>query len=243
MQGRSTGTRTVLSEVHANEPTGPWTSGRARPELSDPSRPTLGWVPAVDLVLFDLGGVLLELGGIEAMGEMAGIDDDEEIWRRWLACPWVRRFERGGCTPEEFAAGVVDEWALPVEPAAFLASFATWPRGPYPGAVELVAEVQALVPVGVLSNTNALHWEQHGQMLSFLDGFDHRFLSFELGLLKPDRDLFERIALLVPFAPHRVLFLDDNQVNVDGARAAGFGAARALGPDGARTALAAAGVL
>jgi HAD superfamily hydrolase (TIGR01509 family) len=200
-------------------------------------------MPPVELVLFDLGGVLIELGGLGAMGEMAGLSDEDEIWRRWLACPWVRSFERGSCSPEDFAAGVVDEWGLPVSPADFLASFAGWFRGPYPGAVELVAEVQAQVPVGMLSNTNALHWAEHGTTLAFLETFDHRFLSFELGLLKPDRDLFDRIAELVPRARDRVLFLDDNQINVDGAREAGFAAERALGPDGARAALVAAGVL
>jgi HAD superfamily hydrolase (TIGR01509 family) len=199
--------------------------------------------PHVELVLFDLGGVLVELGGVGAMGEMAGLADEDETWRRWLECRWVRAFERGGCTPEDFAAGMVDDWALPVTADDFLASFRGWVRGPYAGAIELVDEVQARVPIGLLSNTNALHWAEHGDALSFLDRFDHRFLSFELGLLKPDRDLFDRIAQLVPPERDRVLFLDDNQINVDGARAAGFQAERAVGPGGARAALVEAGVI
>jgi putative hydrolase of the HAD superfamily len=200
-------------------------------------------VPAIDVVLFDLGGVLVELGGIGAMGELSGIADEEELWRRWLGCPWVREFERGGCSPEAFAAGVVEDWGLPLSPAEFLSSFATWIVGPYPGAVELATEVQARVPIGLLSNTNALHWAEHGAALGFVDAFDHRFLSFELGVLKPDRALFDRIAGLLPSARERVLLLDDNQINVDGARAAGFRAERTVGPQAARAALVEAGVL
>jgi hypothetical protein len=49
----------------------------------------------IDLVLFDLGGVLIELGGVAAMMELAGIDTDDELWLRWLSCRWVRTFERG----------------------------------------------------------------------------------------------------------------------------------------------------
>jgi putative hydrolase of the HAD superfamily len=177
------------------------------------------------------------------MGQMAGITDEDEVWRRWLECRWVRAFERGDCTPEDFAAGMVEDWGLAQAAEEFLASFRGWVRGPYPGAIELVDEVQARVPIGLLSNTNALHWAVHGHALSFLDRFDHRFLSFELGLLKPDRDLFDHIAELVPVERGRVLFLDDNLINVEGARAAGFRAERVLGPEGARTALVAAGVI
>jgi HAD superfamily hydrolase (TIGR01509 family) len=213
---------------------GPWPATPAR---------SLGPVPDIDLVLFDLGGVLIELGGMSAMRDLAGLDDDDEVWRRWLACPWVRTFERGGCSPEEFAAGLVEDWGLSVTPQAFLTSFAAWPRGPYPGAPELVAEVQQIAAVGCLSNTNALHWERHGAMVELVGRFEHRFLSFELGLLKPDRELFERIAELVPVRAERVLFLDDNQVNVDGAAAVGFHAERARGVDEARAALVAGGVL
>jgi putative hydrolase of the HAD superfamily len=197
----------------------------------------------VELVLFDLGGVLIELGGVGAMGTLAGIEDDDEVWRRWLTCRWVRAFERGDCSPEDFAAGVVADWSLAITPAEFLTGFIGWLRGPYPGAAELVAAVRSVVPVGCLSNTNALHWEEHRHLVEFVDDFDHRFLSFELGLLKPDRDLFYRIAELVPVPPDRVLFLDDNAINVDGALAAGFRAVRTQGVAEARAALEVAGVL
>jgi hypothetical protein len=81
-------------------------------------------VGPIDVVLFDLGGVLVDFGGVAPMKELARIEDDDELWRRWLTCPWVRTFERGGCSPEDFAAGVVREWDLPVAPEDFLATAA-----------------------------------------------------------------------------------------------------------------------
>lgn len=50
----------------------------------------------MEAVVFDLGGVLAEFGGMESMRRLSGIVDDEELWRRWLTCRWVRRFEGGG---------------------------------------------------------------------------------------------------------------------------------------------------
>jgi len=198
---------------------------------------------AVDVVLFDLGGVLIDFGGVAPMRELTGIESDDELWRRWLTCRWVRSFERGDCSAEDFAAGIVRDWGLPATPEAFLDSFGSWLAGPLAGAGELVNAVRAAVPVGCLSNTNALHWERHFASWPLLDGFDYRFLSFELGLLKPDREMFDRVAALLPAPPSRVLFLDDNSLNVDGAAAAGFAAVRVRGVSEAQSALERAGVL
>lgn len=197
----------------------------------------------VDLVLFDLGGVLIEVAGVRAMLELTGMASEEELWRRWLTCRWVRRFESGGCSETEFAAGVVADWQLDLSAAAFLQAFREWPTQPLPGAVELVAQTRASVATGCFSNTNALHW--HDQVAGWpLAGlFDLRFLSFELGILKPDVAAFAHVAGLLEVPAERVLFLDDNAVNVEGALAAGFQATRAAGVDEARQRLVEAAVL
>jgi putative hydrolase of the HAD superfamily len=197
----------------------------------------------IDIVLFDLGGVLIDFGGVDAMKELSGIDDDELLWHRWLACPWVRRFECGHCSNIEFAAGVVGDWDLDVTPDDFLDRFQAWLGGPFPGAEALVEQVRRTHPAGCLSNTNALHWDKNFAEWSILDAFDFRFLSFQLGVVKPDRDLFERVAELLPVNADRVLFLDDNLVNVEGAREVGFVAAHVRGVDEARHALVDNGVL
>jgi HAD superfamily hydrolase (TIGR01509 family) len=196
-----------------------------------------------DVVLFDLGGVLIDFGGVAPMKELSGIESDDELWSRWLTCRWVRSFERGDCSADDFATGVVGDWGLSVQPDAFLDAFQSWPGGPLPGADQLLERVQQTVPAGCLSNTNALHWEQQFARWPILDAFDYRFLSFELGFVKPDRDAFDRVAQLLPAPPNRVLFLDDNALNVDGATAAGFAAVKVRGVDEAHDALVAAGVL
>ena len=188
----------------------------------------------VDLVLFDLGGVLIELTGVPVMLELTGIESEEELWRRWLTCRWVRRFESGGCSEAEFAAGVVADWQLELSPAAFLGAFRDWPVGPLPGAAELVAQTRARVATACFSNTNALHWHDRIGAWPLVGLFDQRFLSFELGLLKPDQAAFAQVASLLDVPADRVLFLDDNALNVAGATETGFQAVRVDGVDDAR---------
>jgi len=196
-----------------------------------------------DIVLFDLGGVLIDPGGVGPMRDLSGIRSDDELWARRLSCPWVRRFEAGGCSPDEFAAGVVEEWDLEIPPTAFLDAFASWTGGPAPGASELLAEVRDAVPVAFLSNTNAVQWAAHYEGTPLVESFDFRFLSFELGMVKPDREIFETVLAELPAPPQRVLFLDDNSVNVEAAAAVGLPALHVKGVDQARRALEDASVI
>lgn len=196
--------------------------------------------PAV--VLFDLGGVLVDFGGVDAMQQLAGIVDEAELWDRWLTCRWVRAFERGSCSAEAFAAGVVADWALPVSPEEFLSSFRAWVGAPLDGADDLVADVAGVVPVGCLSNTNPEHWAVAGTW-PLCGAFAHRFLSFEVGLVKPDAELFDHVRAALGVEAGSIVFLDDNQMNIDAANAAGFCAHRTRGVDEARAALENVGIL
>jgi glucose-1-phosphatase len=196
-----------------------------------------------DVVVFDLGGVLADFGGLGPLREMSGIDSDEELWRRWLTSEPVRRFERGAGTDDEFAAALVEEWGLPLTAAELLAAFPGWLVGPYDGAVELVREVAEVTRVACFSNTNRIHWEAGVSRWPLIKEFDRAFVSFEIGAVKPDPEAFEVVVRELGVPAGRTLFLDDNQLNVDAAQSVGMQARRALGVDGARAALVDAGVL
>jgi putative hydrolase of the HAD superfamily len=88
-----------------------------------------------------------------------------------------------------------------------------------------------------------MHWEHQVAQWPILDAFDFRFLSFELGLVKPDAELFEEVSVRLPAGPEQVLFLDDNLVNTEAARSSGFSSAQVRGVGQARQALVNLGVL
>ena len=61
----------------------------------------------IDAIVFDIGGVLVELSGVAQMLEWCGGTlGEEELWRRWLSSPGVRRFESGQSNAAEFARAV-----------------------------------------------------------------------------------------------------------------------------------------
>ena len=191
-----------------------------------------------DVLLFDLGGVIVELVGLPAFrGWMAQRMSDDEIWERWILSPTVRSFESGNSDAEAFAAGVIAEFELRVDAQTFLAEFERWAHGPFPGALELLDQLRDRFRLACFSNTNPVHWPRFVGEMGLGDAFHAHFASHELGVLKPDREAYERVVRDLGCAPERVLFLDDNSINVEGARGAGLDAHRVQGPEGARALL------
>jgi HAD superfamily hydrolase (TIGR01509 family) len=199
--------------------------------------------PRIDTILFDLGGVLIELAGIEQMLAWSpGLADTHDLWRRWLHSPAVRRFETGGATRDEFAADIVAEFGLPVTPDAFLAAFTYWPRALYPGATELLGELKSRYRLASVSNTNEIHWTRFRDEWALPDHFHHNFPSHRVGRLKPDVEYFRHVLDELGADPAAVLFVDDNAINVEAAARAGLAAHRVVGPEGVRAALALLGL-
>ena len=96
----------------------------------------------IKVVLFDIGGVLVELSGVSTMLEwMGGRVSRAEMWKMWLSSPTVRAFETGQIQPDPFASQLIEEMSLPVSGGELLKQFATWNLRLFPGALDLVASI------------------------------------------------------------------------------------------------------
>lgn len=189
-------------------------------------------------MVFDLGGVLVELDG--APPAMPG-STLEESWARWLASPMVRAFESGAIDADAFADRMVSSLAPGMSPERFLDRFMGWPIGPYDGAVDLVEGLPDHIITATLSNSNDLHWPLFMAM-GLDEPFEHHFPSHRTGLVKPDAAAFRNVIDGLGFAPAEILFLDDQVANVDAARTCGAQARQVSAVEGARAALIECGV-
>lgn len=192
----------------------------------------------IEVILFDLGGVLVELSGVSVM--LDWMDESmtiEMMWQLWLGSPSVRLFETGRLHQQEFAERLIEEMSLPVKPDEFLDEFTWWPRGLFPGALELINSIPAGYTLAVLSNSNAIHWPRMLQELGLAGRFEHFFASHLIGKIKPDIEIFEHVLDELACAPNHILYVDDNQPNVDTARSLGIQAERTMGIDAAKSVL------
>lgn len=200
--------------------------------------------PDIEVVLFDLGGVLVELTGTTTlMSWTRAHQSPEKLWDFWLTSPTVRAFETGASEPDEFADQLIAELGLAVERAVFIEAFTHWPKRLFRGALDLVAAVPSSLVRATLSNTNSLHWPRLMNEMELADAFDHHFPSHLTGNIKPDRDAFEAVIQQMSWRPESILFLDDNKPNVETAASLDIQAFQVRGVDEARAVLERNGVL
>ena len=184
--------------------------------------------PSIEVVLFDVGGVLIELGGVTPMLDSLGYRmPTEDLWRKWLHSPGARDFETGRIEAREFATRMIEELQLQITHERFLEGFAGWPTGLFPGIVEVLERIPDQYVRAVLSNSNAVHWPQVEIDLGSL--VHHQFVSHRTGHIKPDEAAFLHVSETLHCRPEAILFLDDNLLNVEAARRTGMQAFVARG--------------
>lgn len=194
-----------------------------------------------------MGGVLVRLSGVERLRAWTGPDrSDEEIWHLWLHSRSVRAFESGQIGEAAFAGQLIAELDLRVGPDELLEEFVQWIPDLFPGAREMVEGVVAGVHRATLSNSNALHWPRimnEGDGMGLGRCFDSHFVSHLTGRIKPDPEAFEHAIEALGCRAPSIVFLDDNQINVDAALRLGIRAHRTRGAGEARSVLHGYGLL
>lgn len=174
-------------------------------------------------ILIDMGGVLCR-------------NDEGPVWRSWeqhtgLPGETLRAelYDRG--LKEEFDRGLKHPGGI----AMFLGvrfnvelSLDDW-SGIWNRAVEPDPEMDAFakslaaqVPCSLASTTDMLHHEKLRREMSCMARFEHEFVSYRLGHIKPDAMFYARIIEQLNADPSRVLFIDDREENVRGAANAGM---------------------
>ncbi len=187
------------------------------------------------LILFDLGGVLADLGQ-PARQMQLGISE-EAFWKTWLSSPVARAFELGHIGENDFVARFPRELGLRESADSFRRRFARWHLGLYAGADALLEHLRKDCAVALLSNTNRLHWQSITRQSNCFAAFDGVFLSFRLGCCKPASEAFAKVLEATGTPPSDIVFLDDTRANVEAAERLGIVARQVHGLDAVRAAL------
>jgi HAD superfamily hydrolase (TIGR01509 family) len=185
-------------------------------------------------VIFDLGNVLVYIHP-EAFLQTLGIDSPENrrIYQKKVI-DIVRAYERGEDPTEKFLdnldklfnmhdAGEVHHggngWYSQDD---FQRAMLSIIGRPVPGMEELVRSLAPEVPLGLLSNTNPLHFDACMVNLRVLQFIPSHFLSYRLRSLKPESGIFEQTIELLQLDPRDILYIDDLPENIEAADRAGL---------------------
>ncbi len=169
-------------------------------------------------LVFDLGGVIVQLRGLPILPE-------------WLTSSTPKAFESGLIGSDEFAERIVAELSMNVSPQDYLDYFTKLPICPYPGALDMLHALKSNYTTALFSNSNEIHWPIKMGKMQLKDAFHHHFASHLMGMAKPDEEAYQYVIDSFDVSPQQILFFDDNQMNVDAARKVGMNSERVKGID------------
>lgn len=195
----------------------------------------------VEALLFDLGGVLIELDWDAVFGHWAARSgfDPEMIRARFAFDRAYERHERGEIGAEQYFGSLRERLGIDIPDADFAAGWNRIFAREVAPTVELLREVEGRIPIYGFSNTNAAHqavWTR--DFAAALAPIRKVFASSDIGRRKPELEAFEHVARAIGVPREAILFFDDTPENVAGARSAGLQAVHVRSPDDVARALA-----
>lgn len=182
----------------------------------------------IELVCFDLGGVLIRLcDGWEDARLRAGIRDCQpktNFHQHPLFAQVNHQFERGEIDQTEYTDQLAQ--LINLAPHQILAMLNAWLVEPYPGIDAMLDQLEATtVRTACLSNTNHTHWRAMtcpGPAFLPLHRLHNRFASPFIGHRKPETKIYQHVQNETGIPPQAILFFDDLPENVYTAQRQGW---------------------
>jgi glucose-1-phosphatase len=170
----------------------------------------------IQAILFDMGKVLIDFNfdtGIQALHSACSISRsrlEEVLWDEHC----IRRYERGEISTSELHTYLCETADLKMDLEGFCR---TWSSVFLPDLIlseELLVALKRRYPLILVSNTNEAHIDFVRANYRLLDYFTHHVLSYEVGSLKPDREIFEHAIAVSGHPADALFFTDDREENI-----------------------------
>jgi putative hydrolase of the HAD superfamily len=195
---------------------------------------------SVDVLLFDLGRVVLDINFDSVMANWAGHAgcEPDDLARRFVVDDSFRHHETGRIDDAAFFASLRQSLGIGITDAQFLEGWNSIFAGEMPGIAPLLANAAKRMPLYAFSNTNPAHIAHFSAAYAdVLSHFREIFLSSSIGLRKPDAEAYDHVVKAIGVPASRILFFDDSAANIEGARARGLCAIHVTSTDDVARAL------
>ncbi len=185
-------------------------------------------------LFFDLGNVLIRFSNGRLFQRVGALFDRPPQWvAETLYCPeMLEQAECGHISADEYYRYICEqapERSVSMDELLHAVNEIFWFNEPMLPTLEQVA--QAGLPRGILSNIGPWHWEHCTKAFPeiFENIPDNHVASYKVGAMKPNRDIyaaaFQFARNAVPeIELNEILFIDDLEKNVLGAKDFGFDA-------------------
>lgn len=196
-----------------------------------PFADTQTMIQGVKHIIFDLGGVLLNIDYslTEKAFIEAGITNFPVLYSQLQQTSVFDKFETGLITREEFIQAMQAASPIPVSEQQIIAAWNAMILD-YPlRRLQILQQLRLYYDLFLLSNTNEIHEEAFNSELMRSHGmpnigvfFDKVYLSHRVGMRKPMKEIFERVLSDNGLKAAETLFIDDSPQHIAAAKEAGI---------------------
>ncbi|MDF1896399.1 glucose-1-phosphatase [Rahnella sp. Lac-M11] len=178
------------------------------------------------LYIFDMGNVIIDIDFKRVLGVWSHLSGTPlaTLMERFSMGEVFQKHERGEISDEQFAADLCHEMGIALSFEQFSAGWQAIFVGLRPEVITVFKKLREEGHrVVVLSNTNRLHldfWPQHYPEIEA--NTDAMYLSQNLGMRKPEPEIFQHVLEKEGFSASQAVFFDDVAENIEAARAAGI---------------------
>ena len=180
-------------------------------------------------IIFDLGAVILNINYQNTIDEFSklGVKNAATFYSKKVQTDLFNQIETGIISSNQFLKALQKETnnasIIQVE-QAWNAMLLDLPEE----QLLMIKKLKNNYTILLLSNTNVIHIDAFKKLLgntkwlAFCELFDKMYLSYELGLRKPDVKIFEYILKEQELKAEEVFFIDDSPQHIAGAKKLGI---------------------
>ncbi|MBN2064832.1 MAG: HAD family phosphatase [Sedimentisphaerales bacterium] len=177
----------------------------------------------IEAIIFDLGRVLIDVFPERGIFGLICPDmvNEQEKLAAIMSDPAIELHNCGKIDSKELYRRINHNLSLDLSFNEFKTRWCNI-FGPIPAMGKLLHELKGRYKLGLLSDTDPLHWEYARREYEYLSVFNNPGLSFNIGCCKPSVKSYLSACELVGVKPENALFIDDLPRNVEGARNVGM---------------------
>ena len=186
----------------------------------------MGTKSTIKAVVFDFGNVIINIDvekTISAFAELS-FKSSARVKQLFTEAEVFRKYETGFYADDEFRDVIRQVLSYPLNDQEIDQAWNALLLGVPKKRLDFIENLKLKYPVYLLSNTNNIHIEQCKSYFKNTFGianfellFNETFLSYKMGLWKPDYKIYDAVINKIDLSPQEILFVDDNQDNIDAA--------------------------
>lgn len=181
-------------------------------------------------IIFDLGGVLLNINPLLSLDEFAKLSglSQAELRNRLEQEKIFEKFDTGNISPTEFRSGLCQIMNKQINDSEIDRAWNKLLLDFPAQRVHLLQELKKNYHIFLLSNTNMIHFWHYSHVFhqtydtKLTDLFDKLFLSYEIGMHKPDAGIYDYVIQTALLQPSECVFIDDSFINIEAAEKLGI---------------------